>query len=69
MKIKAAELKTGQPVWMAGMVMKFSHWQEGCPVFSHFQPAYTLAPNGKRTHAQVNYRNEILTKESLIEIV
>jgi hypothetical protein len=64
MKVKAGELKPGQPVWLAGMVMTFSHFDGDTPVFSHFAPATV---KGKRNYTQVNYHTSQLNREALIE--
>lgn len=69
MKSKAANLKTGQAVWMAGMVMQFSHFDNGTPVFTHFKQGYTVRLNGKLNRCQVNHVDRRLTKESEIEII
>lgn len=58
--IPAKDLKRGQLVWQAGMIMQFAYWQADTPVFSHFQ---------KRGEPQINYINHKLTRESLIKII
>ena len=60
-RLPAGELKTGQTVWQAGMVMQFSHWLGDVPVFTHFQPT------GKGA-TQVNYVNNNLNRQSMIEL-
>lgn len=36
MKIKARDLKRNDLVWIAGMLMLFSHFDNGSPVFNHY---------------------------------
>ena len=54
---KASELKDGDLVWMAGMIMVFNGFVKGSPVFLHF------------SDRSLCYHNLSLTAESLIETI
>ena len=55
MVIKAADLKPNDVCWIAGMLMIFTHWDEGSPVFKQFSAR------------NLDYINRGITKETLIE--
>jgi len=42
-RLPAGDLKTGQSVWLAGMVMQFSHWQGNVPVYLNRHSLIELA--------------------------
>jgi hypothetical protein len=60
-QITARYLRSGQCVMLAGMVMRFSHWQGPTPVFYHFAGSV-----GKK-QPPVFYLNHNLNEDSILE--
>jgi hypothetical protein len=59
---KAGDLRCGQLVWLAGMVMQLSHWNGETPVFRHFRKANDQNPD-------VNYINHNINKQTIITVL
>jgi hypothetical protein len=56
--IRASQLKRTHLVWIAGILMRFSHWEGGRPVFAHVQKG-----------VDINYIDHRVTADSLIVVI
>lgn len=55
---RAGELKPGQMVWLAGMLMRFAHFYGPTPIFRHVAKG-----------PEILYENHSLTADSMIEVI